>query len=489
MKRLSAIFDFLFKKNPIPTLIGLLLIFLLYFFCLPNPLFNSPVASVIDDSDGNLLGATIANDGQWRFPPNKFVPQNFKTAIITFEDKRFYSHPGIDLKSIARAIKQNIEARRVVSGGSTISMQVMRMACQNKNRNLFQKLIESIQATRLEWKFSKDEILALYASNAPFGGNVVGLDAACWRYFGKQSDQLSWAEAATLAVLPNSPSLIHPGKNRQRLLNKRNRLLKKLNDNGSIDQTTYSLALEEDLPNRPYPLPTIAPHFMQKVKAEQKKEINKTRIRTTIDRNLQVRINEILLRHHQHLSANQINNAAVLVLEIATGNVLAYAGNVPGLTKVHQSDVDIIKARRSTGSILKPLLYAMMLDNAELLPGSLVKDVPTNINNYRPENFNQDYEGMIPADQALSRSLNVPMVRMLQDFGLQKFHFGLKQLGLSTLTKPSDHYGLTLILGGAETTLWDITNTYASLTRTLNNFSDEDGLYDPVNFRPPQLFV
>ena len=185
-----------------------------FWFSLPNKLFHAPTSYVIEDKDGNLLNATIAADGQWRFPYNKNVPQKFIECITTFEDKRFFKHPGVDPVAVVRAIIKNIKNKTVVQGGSTISMQVIRLSKKNNKRNTWNKIKESILAVRLELSFSKKNILALYAGNAPFGSNIVGLDAAAWRYYGRSAEKLSWGEMAALAVLPNAPSLVHPGKNR-----------------------------------------------------------------------------------------------------------------------------------------------------------------------------------------------------------------------------------------------------------------------------------
>jgi penicillin-binding protein 1C len=190
---------------------ALLLAFLLL---LPSKLFKTPTSFVIEASNGNLLSAAIASDGQWRFPVADSVPVKFKDCIIAFEDKRFYSHFGIDFLAMSRAMRQNWKAKSVVSGGSTLTMQVIRLSRKQK-RTVWQKLLEVILALRLETKYSKEEIIGLYAANAPFGSNVVGLEAASWRYYGRNAKTLSWGEMATLAVLPNSPSLVHPGKTRR----------------------------------------------------------------------------------------------------------------------------------------------------------------------------------------------------------------------------------------------------------------------------------
>lgn len=485
MKRVNHSFKYLFVKHRGKTLSALLLVFLFYWFSLPAPLFHDPTCMVLEASNGDLLGARIASDGQWRFPHNDAVPGKFAKAIITFEDKRFYSHPGFDPAALGRAFLQNISNGEVVSGGSTLSMQVIRLSRKGKSRTVFEKLIELILATRLEISHSKQEILALYASNAPFGGNVVGLDAASWRYFAKSPGNLSWSEAATLAVLPNSPSLIHPGRNRDRLENKRNRLLEKLWQVKIIDQTTFELACEEALPDKPHALPRLAPHLLERAYQEhfESKSGVATRLKSTIDLTLQQRIMQLAERRSHILKNNEIHNLAILVLDVETGNVLAYVGNAPGTGNEHQESVDIVKASRSTGSTLKPLLYALMLQQGILLPNSLIPDIPTQLSGYRPENYLETYDGVVSARMAVARSLNVPFVRMLQDYGLEKFHYHLRKLGFTTISKPPSHYGLTLALGGAEANLWDLTSVYASMARTLGHFYPNHGKYNPADFR------
>ncbi len=455
------------------------------FFSLPNELFNDPVSVVLEDRNGELLGARIAADGQWRFPNVDTVPTKFTEALISFEDKRFYYHIGIDPLSIGRAVIQNIRNRSVVSGGSTISMQLLRMARKGKDRNLRQKFIEAILATRLELKYSKRYILNEYASNAPFGGNVVGINAASWRYYGKKPNLLSWGEAATLAVLPNAPALIHPGRNRDALYKKRNRLLDKMLAEGKIDSTTCNLAKVEPLPDEPLPLPRLAPHLLERAKIEVfNKNKHQARIKSTVDKQLQIFTNNIVKKHHGVLSANSIHNIAVVVSDVETGNVLAYVGNVYDQTSdEHGHEVDIITASRSSGSILKPFLYALQLNEGQILPTNILPDIPTQMKNYRPQNYYETYDGTVPADIALARSLNVPAVRMLQEYGLEKFHFYLKKLGISTINHPPSYYGLPLVLGGAEVKLWDLVGTYASMARTLNHFYEYDGRYDANDFR------
>ena len=442
-------------------------VFLTWLFCLPKTLFNDPTSTVILDRNGELLGASIAADGQWRFPYNPNVPEKFKKAIIQFEDRTFLSHWGVSARGIGRALYQNIRSGETKSGGSTITMQLMRMSRKGKSRNGWQKLIEIVWSTRAEWRYSKDELLALYASNAPMGGNVVGLDAAAWRYFGRPAKELSWAETATLAVLPNAPSLMHPGKNRELLLAKRNRLLDRLYEVEEIDSITWVLSKLEELPEKPHPIPSIAPQLLTRTIQDGK---SGQVIETSIDISLQERVNHIVQNHHNKLKENQIFNAAVLVMDVETGKVLAYTGNVPNVSAEHGKDVDIITAPRSTGSILKPFLYAAMLDNGEITPAMVVQDVPTVMSGYSPKNYNLKYDGLVRVDDALSRSLNVPMVRLLTKFGVEKFHYSLQKLGFSTIKEAPQHYGLSLILGGAEVNLWDLVSAYGMMARSLNNY-------------------
>ncbi|MBC3756835.1 penicillin-binding protein 1C [Hyunsoonleella sp. SJ7] len=467
------------KKHKIKSAI-LALLLIAYYFCLPNQLFEDPTATVISCSKNELLGAQIARDGQWRFPHNDSLPEKFKTCIIQFEDEYFYEHPGFNPVSIFKALRENLKSDGIKRGGSTLTQQVIRLSRKGQKRTYLEKLKELILATRLELRERKSSILTLYASNAPFGGNVVGLDAASWRYFNRDPNALSWAESATLAVLPNAPGLIYPGKNRERLQKKRDRLLKKLLNNKIIDSLTYQLSIAEELPEKPYPLPQIAPHLLQNIA----KSHHGKNIRTSVDIQLQNQINHIVKTHYRHLSQNEIYNASVLVLDVQTRKVLAYVGNTP-TDRAHQNHVDIIDKPRSTGSILKPFLYAAMLDTGDLLPHTLIPDVPTQFGNYNPENFDKSYNGAVSAGKALSRSLNVPAVRMLQNFGLDRFHHYLEDLKLKDLKFNANHYGLSLILGGAESNLWDLCKSYAALSSTLNHFTETSSEYYSNEFCEP----
>lgn len=433
-----------------------------YMFCLPRQLFHVPYSTVVTDRNEELLGARIASDGQWRFPPRKTTPEKIKQCLITFEDKHFHHHWGVNPLSIGRAIYQNTKHKRIISGGSTLTMQTIRLS-RNESRTFGEKIIEMIWATRLEFRASKEEILSMYVSHAPFGGNVVGLDAAAWRYFGHSAEELSWAESAMLAVLPNAPAMIHLSKGRKMLLSKRNRLLKQLLEEKIIDSSTYELAVTEPLPDEPHPLPQIAPHLV----SHFYKERNGQYTRSTIDRGIQTHIEDLAERWSNEFNRSDIRNLAILVIDIPANQVIAYCGNVHFDRKQSGNQVDVIQAPRSTGSILKPFLYYAMLQEGSLLPDMLLPDIPININGFTPQNFSLQYEGAVPASEALARSLNIPAVMMLQRYGVPKFHNFLQQTGFKTITRPSSHYGLSLILGGAEATLWDVTNAYAQMGRAL----------------------
>jgi len=430
-----------------------------------------------------LLGARISADQQWRFPESREVPEKFRKAIICYEDRWFPYHPGFNPVSMARAVILNFRHHKIVSGGSTLSMQVIRLARKNRLRTYFEKAFEISLAIIMELTHSKNDILKLYASHAPFGGNVIGLEAASWRYFGVSASRLSWAEAATLAVLPNSPGLIYPGRNSRYLLAKRNRLLDRLWYQGKIDLTTCELAKSEPLPGKPFSLPRLSPHLLDRLTKEGYKG---EKVQTTLDGGLQERVNNILGLHGIQLAANEIHNAAAIVVEVNTGNILAYVGNLKRTGKTdYGTDVDVIISPRSTGSIMKPFLYAAMLNDALILPNTLIPDIPVQIGGFIPENYNLTYDGAVPAKRALSRSLNIPAVKMLQTYGYTPFYNLLKTIGLTTLTRPADHYGLAIILGGAEARLWDLAGMYASMARTLNHFSQDHLGYNKDDFHPP----
>ena len=432
------------------------------------------------DRNGQLMNARIAKDGQWRFPELDSTPYKFREAIISYEDKTFEEHWGVSLISLARALYQNLSAGEVVSGGSTLTMQVARMS-RNSERTLWNKFIEMIWSYRMELRYSKEEIMNMYASHAPFGGNVVGLEAASWRYFGLPPERLSWAQAATLAVLPNAPGLIHPGRNRDLLIEKRNRVLAILTERGKIDSLTYQLALQEPLVEAPADLPTLAPHLMTRLIKEGRQG---QRLKSTLDIQKQEHFTSLLQNYQQKLNSNQIHNSALLIVDLRKNEVVTYVGN--GTTDVNYArDVDIIRAPRSTGSILKPFLYAALTQEGKLHNEMLIPDIPLRFENFAPKNFENQNDGAVRAGSALARSLNVPAVYLLQEYGTEKFLHLLQRSDLKHIDKSAEHYGLSLILGGAESSLWDIAGVYSGMARTLSYYN-LTGMYNKTTWDRPK---
>ncbi len=432
---------------------------LLWLFCLPRDLFKGvSYSTVVTDRHGALLGARVADDEQWRFPPRDTLPEKFVKALVEFEDRRFFDHCGVSLRALGRAVAQNIRNGRIVSGGSTISMQVIRLSRQ-KPRTLWQKIVELFMATRLEARCSKEEILRLYAAHAPFGGNVVGIDAALWCYLGNDGAELSWAEAATLAVLQNAPSSIHLAKNRDKLLTKRNRLLARLRDKGELSEEEYTLAVEEPLIGRPHPMPQYAPHLVEWYDRTEHGRLSVTHI----DLALQRPVEELTARWSRELRFSGIRDLAAVVIDVESGETIAYCGNSDMAFGRDGRWVDIARAPRSSGSILKPLLYAAAMQEGTILPHTLLPDVPTDFGGFAPKNFDGTYAGAIAADEALALSLNVPNVHLLKKFGIIRFAETLQQAGFGSLNRPAKDYGLSLVLGGAEVTLLDAVSCYAKM--------------------------
>ncbi len=472
-------------------LVTLLVLGAWFYQCLPEQLFNAPYSSIVLSREGKLMGAHIAKDEQWRFPPVEQVPDKFAASIIAFEDKRFEQHIGVDPMAVARATYLNITQGRVVSGASTLSMQVIRLAQQNPPRTLWNKLFEAGKALRLETKFSKQEILNLYASHAPFGGNVVGLEAAAWRYFGRGADKLSWAESAMLAVLPNSPGLIHVSRSRARLKAKRDRLLLKLKEQKTLSELDYSLAVAESLPLKPEPLPRLAPHLLDTLNFQHQQQATNTppRFETTLNRSMQRSAMQIAQHHGDTLALSGVNNLAMLVIDNKTFEVLAYVGNTPSESaNKHGQAIDLVQRPRSTGSTLKPFLFASMIQSGEILPETLVSDTPVRYSGYRPKNFNRDFHGAVVARSALASSLNIPAVNMLSYHGVERFLDTLKQMGLKSLHRSARDYGLPLILGGAEASLWELTGLFANLSSIAQQNADEDWRFyrDAILLKEPE---
>ncbi len=425
--------------------------------------FNRDFAKVLYDRYGNIIQASVSKDEQWRMHCDQAMPAHLKKAILLFEDEYFYKHPGVNPLSILKAMKANFKAKKVVRGGSTITMQLARISQGNKARSYVQKTKEIVLSFALELLYTKEEILNLYGQYAPFGGNVVGYCAASWKYFEKPASQLSWAEVASLAVLPNAPAKIFPGQDQSSFLRKRNFLLHKLEAKDHFDKLSLKLALKEDLPNRIYHFEARAPHLHQYLKSAKA-----SNILSTVDGNLQAKAIETLDHYGRTYSSSGINNLSAIILDNHSGEVLSYVGNRDHSANQTNRDVDINQAERSPGSTLKPLLYGLAFDDGIISPGSLMEDVPIFLNGFSPQNYDRTFSGLIKSSDALTQSLNIPAVNLLQEYGVQLFIDQLVSMGFENTDKDDDHYGLSLILGSNEVSLMELARAYMNLARTVS---------------------
>lgn len=467
--------------------VGLIGAFIMYLLIpLDKPLFPNDYSLIIKDENGKDLRVFLNSKDQWCLPPEDSIkiPDKLIRSVLTYEDQYFYWHPGVNLASIFRAFYQNISEKRIVSGGSTITMQVARLQ-KRQRRTYTQKIKEIFQAFKIDLYYSKENILKLYLNHAPYGGNIIGYRTASRRYFDKEPNQLSWAEAATLAVLPNAPGLVSPSANKDILLHKRNGLLKKLLKLEIIDEDIYNLSIKEPLPNREFRFKILAPHLAQKIKSEYHK---KNIVNTTIDYKIQSYVERATKNYIAYQRNMGIMNGAVLVTETKTGKVKAYVGSQDFFDFKGLGQVNGIDAPRSSGSVLKPFLYALSVDEGIIIPQTLIKDVPSYFDAFAPNNADEKFNGIVTAKDALIRSLNVPAVRLLNTYGVYRFYSFLKNAGMSTLFRSADDYGLPLIIGGAEITPWDITALFRGLA---NNGIFSDNYYlqsDSIkNENSPQL--
>ena len=447
-----------FKKG----IIGLLILFILYLIIpLPSPLFKTDYSRVVTDENGEYLRVFLNSNEQWIFPPSETdrIPEKLKIAVINYEDSYFKWHWGFNPVSIVRAAYQNISEGKIVSGASTITMQVARLM-NPKPRTIINKILEILLAVKIEFHYSKDNILKAYLGHAPFGGNIRGYKAAALKYFQKSPKGLSWAEAAALAVLPNAPGLVTPFSRNKLLRQKRDKLLKKLYKHKIIDHSTYKLSLLEPIISKVYPFQITAPQFTERAINQNKKDFL---IKTTLNIELQQYLEFMVKQYSSELQRQGIKNCAAIVLETKTGKVKAYIGSQDYFDIKNQGMIDGIIANRSSGSVLKPFLYALSIDDGIVIPQTLIKDIPSYFNGYSPQNFDSEFSGIISSKEALIRSLNVPAVRLLNTYGIFKFYSFLKAAGLTTLFRSAEDYGLPLIIGGAEVNLFDMTMLFRGL--------------------------
>ncbi|EAH8202007.1 penicillin-binding protein 1C, partial [Campylobacter lari] len=425
---------------------------LVYFSFDSKDLFKGTYSKVLLDKNKEILSVFLDSNEQWHLE-SEFIPQKLKSAVILYEDKNFYSHYGVDFLALIRAFKNNLFSSKR-SGASTISMQTIKLLEQNK-RTYFNKFNEIIKAFALESACEKDEILKLYLNNAPYGGNLVGVASAGLFYFEKDLKDLTWSEAALLAVLPNNPGLINLEKNKDRLLKKRNALLDRLFEKGYFSKDILTLAKAEKLPSFKT-RKNLAPHLARRLLAD------KEQIVSSIDKKIQIKFEEKAKEYSYKLQQKGIKNLAILLADAKTNKVLAYVGSNDFYDFASFGQVDGVIAKRSVGSTLKPLLFAFAIDEGLIVPESLMLDVPTFFSNFAPQNANKKYHGFISAKESLQKSLNVPFVSLLAEYGYEKFFYKLKDI-LDFEDENFKKYGLSLILGTKEFSLEDMVKIYLGL--------------------------
>jgi len=425
----------------------------------PLPLPKDDLARVVLAEDGTPLWRFADANGVWRYPvQTSDVSPYYLDAVLTYEDRWFYQHPGVNPLALARATWQNLTGARVVSGGSTLSMQVARLLDPH-SRTFHGKLRQLWRTAQLEWHLSKEQILNLYLNRAPFGGTLQGVAAASWAYLGKSPAQLTHAEAALLAVLPQAPSRLRPDRHPQRAQQARDKVLRRLAEFKVWPQSAVDEALEEPLLLAPRLEPSLAPLLARRLNRPDSPPL----IRTTVDATLQRRLEDLLLGWRARLPEH--TSAAILVVEEETMAVRAYLGSVDINDARRFGHVDMISALRSPGSTLKPFLYGMALDEGLIHSESLLQDVPRRYGDYRPGNFSMGFTGAVPASTALSSSLNLPAVQLLEAYGPKRFAAEMRIGGVPPALPALAEPNLALILGGAGSRLEDLVGGYSAFAR------------------------
>ncbi len=441
---------------------GLAVLSLFLLFLLLNRIFPLPdkidYSTVITDNKGNIINAYLTKDQQWRMKTelNEISPLLRKT-IIAKEDKYFYSHPGVNPFAVIRAFFKNIFRMKRTSGASTITMQVAR-ALEPSRRTVWAKAREMFRAFQLEWKYSKDEILQMYLNLVPYGGNIEGVKAASLLYFNKDPDHLSLAEITALSIIPNRPSTMVIGKNNERIIEERNRWLKKFAEDKVFSEKEIEDALREPLAATRGTVPHYIPHLAYKLKRSKSNAI----IKTNIDLNTQLKTEKLVEDYVRGLKLRHIKNAAVIILDNRSHKVITYAGSSSFFDTTDAGQVNGAAAVREPGSTLKPLLYALNFDEGLLTPKKVITDVPVNYDGYSPENYDQKFNGNVTIEYALEHSLNIPAVKSLSLLGKEKMISKLSDCGFDQIRKDRNKLGLSLILGGCGATLEELTGLFSS---------------------------
>ena len=423
------------------------------------------------DKDGDILRAFTGTDDLWLLPVElKEINPDFINATIAIEDKRFMKHHGFDVAAILRAVRLNLSNKRIISGASTISMQVIRLL-EKRPRTFLSKIIETVHAVELERMYSKEEILELYFEIAPYGGNISGVKAASLRYFEKYPRDMDLAECALLAGLPQSPSRLRPDRYPERAKKRRGMVLLSMLKNGFITDDQYERSVDEAVVAGNHHFPFKAPHFARLMKQKYK---DRTEVITTLDSNIQHFAEAALKEKIKELRREGVTNGSIVIIENDTGSVRAMVGSNDFFSFEDCGQINGALSRRSPGSALKPFTYALAFDKGLYSPGMLIFDEPVQYSGYTPFDYDKKYRGKVTVREALVDSLNIPAVETLSRITYRKLYLFLKDAGISTLTKLPEHYGLSLTLGSCEVRLLELTNAYATLARL--------GTYKPYTF-------
>lgn len=416
-------------------------------------------STIITSNDSTLFHAFLTSDDKWRMYTelHEITPQ-LKKAIIFKEDKYFRYHFGVNPVSVARALVNNILKGKRTSGASTITMQVARLLVP-KERTYWNKTKEMMKAIQLEWHLSKDEILQLYLNLVPYGSNIEGVKSASVIYLGKAPNHLSIAEITALSIIPNRPVSLKPGINNDYILQERKKWLNRYLRSAVFSREDINDALNEPLEAYRREVPKMAPHISYRLKSEYPR---KRIIRTDINLEMQQKLQKIATDYSKHLYFQNIKNVTVLVVENSSRKVLSYIGSADYFNDEDGGQVDGIKAVRSPGSTLKPLLYGLAFDKGYITPKSVISDVPVSFGGYEPENYDGKFYGNVTAEHGLSNSLNVPAVKILDKTGTTGFFDKLIAADFKQINKDRSDLGLSSILGGCGTTLEELTGLYCA---------------------------
>ncbi|MFG1204397.1 penicillin-binding protein 1C [Xanthobacter aminoxidans] len=419
------------------------------------------VSAEVVDKEGRLLRPFALPDGRWRLAASATdVDPRLVAMILAYEDRRFRDHMGIDAIALLRAAGQAARSLRVVSGGSTLTMQVARLTLPPRARTLGAKLAQMRRALELEARLSKDEILSLYLTLAPYGGNIEGVRAASLTYLGKEPRRLTLGEAALLVALPQSPETRRPDRYPARAKAARDRVLDRLAAQGLLAPDEVRVAKAEAVPTARRPLPQIAPHLSEEMAAERP---DLPRHLTTLDAPLQERLEELVRERTRTLGRGL--SAAIVVMDNDSAEVRAYVAAADYFDKDRAGAVDLARAVRSPGSTLKPFIYALAFEDGIAHPETLIEDRPARFGAWRPENFDRTFQGTLSVRKALQMSLNVPAVRLLEAVGPQRLASRIQQAGGRLELPPGAAPALPMGLGGVGIRLIDLTTLYAALAR------------------------